>query len=459
MDLTASMFGDRYALAPDLLLTPAGVETDRVLVVEGSRISAVADRAASHPKLPVIPLPGKAIIPGFIDAHTHLGQTFGKAAIAGEPSQIWKRIWLPLEDNLDGESAYVAAAWMLLEAMRGGFTTLVNFTRNSPPLNDAVHKAAADTGMRIVSGCAASTDSPSLRSMTEALEQHVAQCGAHDNIHPSVCFGFFADSMKGFRADDLAGLGAFCRERGILFQMHSNEHFPDVHDCIVNFAKRPIELWHELGILGPSTLLHHATLVSDREIDLLTETDTAISYNPIASEWKGNAVAPALVYASRGIRMGLGTDATRMDAFRNLDAAETCQRIAYGMPKLDFSCGAGWTWVDAGTKGSAAAAGLGGVSGQLVPGLAADFLILDMNRPEMLPSWDFEWELVRYYNRDQIDTVVVAGQPVMLNGYATGFDVDAFVKQYAKLARDTVERAGIIRVHGPSAAYRKPSSP
>jgi len=76
--------------------------------------------------------------------------------------------------------------------------------------------------------------------------------------------------------------------------MHSNEHFPDVHDCIVHFGKRPIELWDELGILGPQTLFHHASLVSPNEIVLIEKRQAAVSYNPVASQWKGNAVAPAL---------------------------------------------------------------------------------------------------------------------------------------------------------------------
>jgi cytosine/adenosine deaminase-related metal-dependent hydrolase len=457
MKLEPSMFGSRYALAPLLLLTPSGPQENRVLAIDGGRIEAIADRdtfAQTHHDWPLTALPQHAIVPGFIDAHTHLGQTFGKAAIAGEPSQIWKRIWVPLEDALDVESTYVAAVWMLLEALRGGFTTIVNFTRNTHELNEAIHGAAAKVGIRLVSSCPASSGSEPLSAVLESIERHIEQCAQQTHLYPSLSFGFFTNSLKDLRPADFTAIRRFCRDRNVLFQMHSNEHFPDVHDCIVEFGKRPIELWHELGILGPGTLLHHATLVSDREIDLLYQTGTAISYNPVASVWKGNAVAPALIYADRGIPMGLGTDATRMDAFRNLDAAEACQRITHGLAKLDFSCGAGWTWVDAATRGSAEASGLSGITGQLESGLAADFLILHMAIPEVIPSWDFEWELVRYYNRDQIDAVIVGGRPVLLHGATIGWDAEAFVRNHAAFAREAVDKAGIRRVHGPSSAYR-----
>src|SRR6185503_15110585 len=173
---------------------------------------------------------------------------------------------------------------------------------------------------------------------------------------------------------------------------------------------RPIEYLHDLGALAKTTLIAHATLVTADEMSLLNETDTAIAYNPVASMWKGNAVAPALDYMANGIRVGLGSDATRNDGFRMLDAAEAAQRIAYGMPRDDFSCGAGWRWFDAATLGGASVALLDREVGAVKPGLKADFLLLDCTGPEVQPSWDFAWELVRFYDRADIAATFVDGE-------------------------------------------------
>jgi 5-methylthioadenosine/S-adenosylhomocysteine deaminase len=454
-----------YALAPDIILAPEGPVRDHVLAVSDGKIEAVVPLSAYTAKFParaVTRLPGVGLIPGFIDAHTHLGQTFGKAYIGGEPSQIWLRIWGPLEQAQDPHRSYVAAKWMCLEALRGGYTTLVNYCLNTPEKNEGVLKAARETGIRLVSATGLDTlgDDAEATGQTAKkmpigdtiarLEEHIAACAAHPTIYPSLCCnGYFGSSL-----DTIAAVAEYCAGHGVLFQMHSNEHFPEVHGCIIKFGKRPIELWSELGVLGPQTLLHHATLTSEREIELLRESQTAISYNPVASQWKGNAVAPALAYVERGVRMGLGTDATRMDAFRTLDAAESCQRIAHGLPIIDFSCGAGWTWVDIGTRGSADVCGLADKTGALAAGLAADFLLLNLRQPEVVPSWDFEWELVRFYNRDQIEAVVVDGKPVMKSGHPVGWDADRFVAENAGLATSTLEGSGAARLHGPSGKYR-----
>ena len=122
-----NIFKSSGALAPDVILTPDGVKHDWAISFEKSRITGVGP-ASQFPD--AIALPGRAIIPGFVDAHTHVGQIFGKALIGGEPAQIWRRIWHPMERDMDEEQSYLSAKWAL-EALRGGFTKVVNYGLNS----------------------------------------------------------------------------------------------------------------------------------------------------------------------------------------------------------------------------------------------------------------------------------------------------------------------------------------
>ena len=404
-------------------------------------------------------LSGYAIVPGFIDAHTHAGQTFGKSLIGGEPSQIWKRIWNPMEAALTPERAHISAKWMFLEAMRGGYTCLVNFSTNQRDLNTAVHQAAEETGIRLVSSSAIDehyTDQEGKRTarsaseIAEMVEDHLSLCDESPQIIPSICStSFHTNSEKA-----LTRLSQMCVDKGIKLQIHSNEHFPEIQDCVTRFGKRPIEFMVDIGILGDHLLLHHATLVTDREIELLAASNTPVSYNPLASIWKGNAVAPALAFQQRGVKFGIGSDTTSADGFKNLSAAEACQRITHCMPIDDFSAGAAWTWTSAASNGSAVAAGIDGSVGSLLSGLEADFLLVDMLRPECMPSHDFEWEFVRYYNRDQIDAVVISGEPVVFGGKAVNWDDESFINQNIGTAYSVASAPEIIRVHGPSSDHR-----
>src|SRR5699024_12020388 len=90
----------------------------------------------------------------------------------------------------------------------------------------------------------------------------------------------------------LAALPALAREAGGPFQTHLNEHIVAVERSLTSGGERPLERLARLGALGPETLAAHATLLTPREIRLLTDSGGAIAYNPVASSWKGNAVAP-----------------------------------------------------------------------------------------------------------------------------------------------------------------------
>ena len=158
-----------------------------------------------------------------------------------------------------------------------------------------------------------------------------------------------------------------------------------------------------------------------------------------------------------GVPFGLGTDGTRADGFRLVDAAEATQRIAHGLAHGDSSCGAGWLWLDHATHRGAEAAGLTAVTGRIAEGLAADFLLVDLDVPEFVPSWDLTWELVRFANRDQIEAVFVNGAMRLWNGWPLDWDARALMREVAAVAKRDVARAPIQRVHATADAHRRRS--
>jgi cytosine/adenosine deaminase-related metal-dependent hydrolase len=283
-----------------------------------------------------------------------------------------------------------------------------------------------------------------------AADRHLARWQGDDLITPSL-----AISIPEAASDDmLRAVSARCREAGVIFQTHANEHLVAVERSLVARGFRPIQLLDHLGALGPQVLLAHATLLTPGEIHALKRTDTAIAYNPVATQWKGNAAAPAELFAAENIRFGIGTDGTRADGFRLVDAAEATQRLCFGLASGDFSCGGGWLWFEHATASGAEAIGLGAVTGRIEAGYAADFLIVDLDVPEMLPSWDLTWELVRLANRDQIVGSFVGGKLRLWRGWPVDWDARALLRRVAEIAESVLARAPIQRIHPVSTVHR-----
>ncbi|VWX61174.1 Amidohydrolase [Burkholderiales bacterium 8X] len=450
--------GGELLLAPEWLMLPTGAATGMGVVVRERRfaqVAPIAELVAAHPHLTVIDLPRRLLMPGLIDTHTHLTQSFGKSLAFGEPSEIFKRIWVPMEGVLDADAAYLASKLAAFESLRGGFTTVVDAGTRSEAGLDGVANAARDVGIRCVLGMicndAGNTDGEAgaLRILA-AAEGFLSRLEHDPLVHPSLAISI-PEAATDRMLHDVARL---TQEAGRCFQTHVNEHLAAIERSLVARGLRPLELLHAVGALNESGLLAHATMLTARELGLLRDSGAAVAYNPVASQWKGNAVLDALLLKTLGVRFGLGTDGTRADGLRLMDAAEATQRIAHGLSNGDSSCGGGGVWVDHATHLGARAAGLGAVTGRIEAGLAADFLLLDLDVPEFVPSWDLTWELVRFANRDQIEAVFVDGKLRLWRGWPVDWDARALMAEVAQVAKRDVARAPIHRVHPTADGHR-----
>lgn len=447
----ADLANGRQILMPEWLLLKEGSVRGYAVLVEHGRFAAVGPAAevrAGHPDLPALDLPQTLLMPGFVDTHHHLTQSFGKSLVFGEPSEIFRRIWVPLEGHLDQHHVYLSSKLAALEALRGGFTTVTDAGTRSAASVDAIARATTEAGVRCVLGLICNDVNGSATvadagAIAARAARHLAQWDTHRLVHPSLAVSIPEAASDGM----LAQASSMCAEAGRVFQTHANEHLVAVERSLVQRKLRPIEHLHRAGALGPQALLAHATLVTPGELKMLADTGTAVSYNPVASAWKGNAVAPAQLMGTFGIRLGLGTDGTRSDGFRLLDYAESAQRFAYGITAGDASCGGGWTWLEQATWRGAEVLGLQRVTGDIAAGKDADFLLVDLDVPEMQPSWDLSWELVRLANRDQIQAVFVAGKLRLWQGWPVDWDARALMREAARAARAAVAQAPIQKIH------------
>ncbi|MEU6819009.1 amidohydrolase family protein [Streptomyces atriruber] len=427
----------RLLLVPDVVLLPEGPVKDRAVLVEDGTFRAVGPvgkLTQAHRDAHTVRLKGHLLMPGFVDAHHHLTQSFGKAQAFGQPSEIFKTVWEPLEHALDEETAHLSAKLAALEALRGGFTTAADAGTRAPVDVGVIAKAAEEAGLRCVLSKVVSDG--------KGGKEHLERFQSSRLIHPSLAIPVPEDAT----AEVLKKTADLCEEADAVLQVHVNEHLASVERSLKSVGRRPVSYLHHIGALNAHTLGSHATLLTPDEMRMLADTGAAVSYNPVASAWKGNAVAHALMWQAMGIRFGTGTDGTRGGGFRLVDAAESAQRLTYGMHSGDSSCGAGRTWLTHATALSADAVGLGKVTGEIAVGKAADFLLVDLQVPELTPSYDLSWELVRLADRDQISAVFVDGKLRLWDGWPTDWDGRALVRKAAEVGPKVVERARIQRV-------------
>ena len=96
--------GGDLIVVPGKLLQQGECRTGLGVLIRNGRFHDIDDAgalSARHPGVSRVDLPDHLMMPGFIDSHTHLTQSLGKSLVFGEPSEIFRRIWVPLESTLD----------------------------------------------------------------------------------------------------------------------------------------------------------------------------------------------------------------------------------------------------------------------------------------------------------------------------------------------------------------------
>lgn len=301
----------------------------------GRTVAIVAGRvvAAAPAHTEALPCPAGEIVPGAVNAHTHLYS--GLAPLGLPPPvpapdnflQILERIWWRLDRALDAESLAAAAEHYVAHALLAGTTTLVDH-HESPNLIagslDILAQACERLGMRALL-CYGATERNDGRDEARAGLAACATLKATALVRPLV--GLHAS----FTVSDatIREAGALARRLGTVLHVHVAEDAADVADAQTRGYAGPLERLEELGALLPGSILAHGVHLTRDQVRQADARHCWLVHNPRSNE--GNRVGYAAnLGASRWV--ALGTDGWPADM-----AAEEAALIRLGAVTQDMS--------------------------------------------------------------------------------------------------------------------------
>ncbi|HEY7258812.1 MAG TPA: amidohydrolase family protein [Gaiellales bacterium] len=332
---------------------------DGAVRIEGRTIAEVGASTRADERFE-----GAVILPGLVNAHTHLEYAamggFGDGMAFGPWIQdhIRRKAATGADDSLEQARAGAAAC------LRGGVTTIADCSYSG-----AVADAAADAGLRAIVYLEGFSDWPNLQARTESrLEAVTTTELVRAGVSPHAPFTV---TIEDYRM--LVGLA---RERGLPVATH-----------LLESARETVHLDAFGGILGPDTVAIHLVYADPSDIELLASRDIPAVHCPRSNALLGCGIAPVPELLAAGIRVGLGTDspssAIDFDMWAEMRAAVMHARARLGRADVLSARAA----LELATTGGAAAIGLGAVTGTLTPGKAADLCVVDLTGSSLLP-WD-----------------------------------------------------------------------
>jgi len=386
---------------------------------------------ALHPDEPVRDFGLAALMPGFIDLHTHLEYSAMRGLVDDLPYSEWKLQLMNKEKLFSSQDWDDSACLGALEALQSGITTVADITSTGSSgvaaqasgLRAIIYREVATMDKRAVGAemdrAAADIDAWRATSDSSRITIGIAPHAPY-SCHPELfkrVAEFAADGTPA--AIHLAG----SVEESEFVKYGSSMLATDVRDTYDAHAPgwlptgvSPVRYVLQWGLFDiPNLLAVHCTQVNDEDIDILASRDVSIAHCPRCEAKLGMGVAPVEKFLRAGVRVGLGTDSpaasNSMDVFEEMRIGLLVQRAMLGEEKFMNAR----QFVKMATLDAARALRIDDRLGSLEPGKQADIIAVDLSKSHQIPTHHPYSTLVHTANQENVLATMIAGEIVYEN--------------------------------------------
>ncbi|ATW25841.1 amidohydrolase family protein [Candidatus Formimonas warabiya] len=404
------------------LMTQEGIKKDWGIRIEGNRIVEAAPNDLLMKRVPenckVLDASDRLVSPGFVNGHMHmygvLSHGITVEALVTEFSSFLEDFWWPyVEDRMDHELVEKTTRWACVEMIKSGITTFMDVLEGPNSIPGALEveaKVVHQAGLRGILTFEA----------CERMNKENGQLGLKENADlvrkyhqseslvqgmMSIHTLFTADREYVVQAKELA------QELGCDIHMHLSESVYEPNWTLSKYGKRPVDIYEELGYMGPNVVASQGVQLEPHEIDIIAKRGAKLVHMPLSNCEVGGGVAPVPDCLAKGIKVGLGTDGYVNSFFEVMRGAflihKAYRQDPQVMPAKDVYRMA--------TSLGAEVLGYQDL-GKLEPGCLADMITIKMDTPTPINEHNVYDQLVLFRNPSDVVDVMVNGNLVMENG-------------------------------------------
>ena len=391
---------------------------------------------------------GCVLMPGLVNAHTHLYQVLLRAVWEDLELMPWlKRIYGCAQVLTPGHF-YAGSLLGCLESIRGGVTTVCehNFLNPSAECAEETIRALQDSGLRavfartimdsgeIVPDCTKEKPEQAFRHIEALLARHknASQLSfmTGPNTPPINTTPDLLREVRHFADANSLGISAHVAESHSVVEAVRQQHG----------ANGVIEFLQRFGIPAKNSIFAHSVHISPDEIRILQETGTSVSHNPVSNMMLGDGVAPVVEMLRQGVNVALGTDGAAsnhsQDLFDTMKSASLLQKVHHQDAGVIKPCDV----LRMATIGGARALGLDALCGSVEVGKRADLILVDIDTAHLQPVNEIFSQIVHCAKASDVQTVIVNGEVVMRDRQLTKLDGAKILADAKAANRDLTER-------------------
>jgi 5-methylthioadenosine/S-adenosylhomocysteine deaminase len=432
--------------------------TDGAIAIRGDRIAAVgktAELRRGYQGKKTIDASNRLAMPGLVNGHAHLNEIARGLIPDNLKTSDWLKYWCyPYFAATTADDEYWYSQCLIAEMIRSGTTCVVEPGCKFLP---SVVKSIEKSGIRATTGSWVWDHAgPDGQKCPEYfLKMNLKECLELTDNNIKSFHGAAGGRIKIFAtiegvgtcSDDLTlGAKEIADRYGTYTLMHKASSREEAETELRVTGHRPVEHMYRIGSLGPNVYLNHMTAVDSYEVEFLAETDTKVCQNPPAALKlaKGTTrMGKFIEMRKAGVTVALGCDGVNSgdhkDMFRAMYLAATLPKDA----RIDPAVITAEDVIEMATLSGYRAIGWENDLGVLEAGRKADLILIDVDRPEFVPTYNYVYSLVYTASGDCVDTTIVDGQILMENRELTTIDMAEVRTRCRELAPKLIERSNV----------------
>ncbi len=352
-------------------------------------------------------------MPGLINSHTHAAMTCFRGIADDMELMDWLNNYIfPAEaKNVNPELAYWGSLLACAEMIKSGTTTFSDMYI----FEDETARAAKEAGMRCLLGeVLFDFPSPNSKTPEEGLEysRMLIEKWMDD---PLVNIMVEPHSLYTCSPSLLKDAKALADQYHVPLATHLLENKGEVKQLEEKLGKRATSFLKDIGYLNERFVAFHCVCMDEEDIQIFADHGCKVVHNPESNMKLASGVAPISSMLKHGVVVGIGTDGcasnNNLDMIQEMDSAAKLEKVA----RYDPTVMSAQTVTRMATCEGAKVLGMDTIVGVLEPGMKADIIIIDLNKPHLTPLYNEYSTLVYAANGSDVITSIINGRIVMEN--------------------------------------------
>jgi len=404
------------------------IENGAVVVKDG-RIADIGEFGEILKKykeqIPIYGNSHSALMPGFINTHTHAAMVLFRGIADDIPLKQWltEHIWPREAKFLSEEFVYEGTLLACLEMLKTGTTTFNDMYF----FTESIAKAAKDAGIRAVVGQGVlDFPTPSGSGAKDYLakaEDFIKNFKSDDYIIPAVA----PHAIYTCSRETLLSCKELSLKYNVPMHIHLSETFQEVEESINRHELRPVKYLDSIGFLSGKIIAAHCVWLNQEEIEIMAKHNVGVSHCIESNLKLSSGIAPVAKMIRKGVKVSMGTDGAasnnNLDLLEEISIAAKVQKGITADPTvLDVK-----TCMKMLTIWAAEGLGLENEIGSIEIGKKADMILMNLRKPHLQPIYDIYSAIIYSAKASDIEDVFVNGVPVILNGRAQFVDEDEII--------------------------------